>query len=78
MTTEKPNKRHNWLKISDYRKRCQDCGLNALRRPHPYGRQWWTEWTTDTGLSWDTLSGDKTPACPPRIDETTVQLRQQG
>ena len=24
MTTEKPSKRHRWLKISDYRKRCQD------------------------------------------------------
>ena len=77
MTTEKPTKRHRWITHTEFRKTCQDCGLRAMKRPHPYGRQWWTEWTTGTGLSWDTLSGDKTPACPPHIDETTIQLRQQ-
>ena len=69
--------RHSWSDDSEFRKTCVKCGLHAMRRPHPYGRQWWTEWTTDAGLKWDTLSGDKTPTCPPHVDETTVQLRQQ-
>lgn len=68
--------RHSWSDDSEFRKTCVKCGLHSMRRPHPYRRQWWTEWTTDTGLKWDTLSGDKTPACPPKVDETTIQLRQ--
>ncbi|WP_333745522.1 hypothetical protein [Streptomyces sp. IBSBF 2950] len=61
--TAKP-KRHRWDKASDYRKRCKDCGMHALRRPHPYGRRWWTEWTLGE-RNWNTLQGDKTPPCQP-------------
>jgi hypothetical protein len=34
------------------------------QRPHPYARQWWTEWTLGD-QSWNTLQGDKTPPCNP-------------
>jgi hypothetical protein len=60
----RPPKRHRWEKINDYRKRCQDCDMLADRRPHPYGRRWWTEWTLGD-KSWNTLQGDTTPPCEP-------------
>ena len=60
-------KRHRWNKISDYRKRCRDCDMLADRRPHPYRRQWWTEWTLGE-KSWNTLQGDKTPPCQPQVE----------
>ncbi|MES9804949.1 hypothetical protein [Streptomyces cinereoruber] len=57
-------KRHRWNKIHDHRKTCLDCGMLADQRPHPYARQWWTEWSLGN-RNWNTLQGDKTPPCEP-------------
>ncbi|WP_158834978.1 hypothetical protein [Streptomyces sp. NRRL S-350] len=56
--------RHRWAEVGSHRKRCGACDLLAIRRPNPYGRQWWTEWTRGE-QSWNTLQGDKTPPCQP-------------
>lgn len=54
--------RHSWNPTSRYRKTCRRCGMEAHQRPHPYARQWWTEWTRGD-RTWNTLQGDKTPPC---------------
>jgi len=56
--------RHSWDPRTEYRKVCRKCGMEALRRPHPYGRRWFTEWTLN-GKSTDSYNGGKTPPCEP-------------
>ena len=56
--------RHSWDPTSKNRKLCSKCGTEAHRRPDPYSRKWFTEWTRD-GKSTNSYDGGKTPPCSP-------------
>jgi len=60
-------RRHSWEILerlghggSPYKWRCRSCGLVKLKRPHPYARQWFTEWTWPDGRA---EVAEKTPPC---------------
>lgn len=66
--------RHRWNEVGSHRRRCTGCDLLAIRRPHPYARRWFTEWTRGE-QSWNTLQGDRTPPCEPAAVPSAPEAR---
>jgi hypothetical protein len=57
--------RHSWNRSDDHNATCRRCGTHAQKRPHPYGRRWWTEWRLPDGSYVDNYNGEPTPPCQP-------------
>ncbi|MEW9530561.1 hypothetical protein [Microbispora sp. NPDC049125] len=58
--------RRRWDKRDEYTSVCERCELKAYRRPDPYSRRWFTEWTREAdGFYAHNYNGGKTPPCDP-------------
>jgi hypothetical protein len=55
--------RHRWEHRDRHNARCLNCGTTAQKRPHPYGRHWFTEWHLPDGTYTNNYQGEPTPPC---------------
>jgi hypothetical protein len=64
--------RHRWAHHGAYSSTCLNCGTTALKRPHPYGRYWFTEWHLPDGTFVSNYNGEPTPPCPGHAESAAV------
>lgn len=70
--------RHRWQHLDKYRSICRRCDTYALKRPHPHGQRWFTEWTLPDGTCVNNFDGQPTPACPGPRETMTVRVRDNA